>query len=94
LTKAEIVDTSAPGRRILRSGSELTGQGYTLTVTRIDTLALSIADLAAIVRELESKGVALKAIEKPIDTSTAAGRAFLQMLGVFAPFAASASLRG
>jgi DNA invertase Pin-like site-specific DNA recombinase len=44
----------------LRSGSELTGQGYTLTVTRIDRLALSIADLAAIVRELESKGVALK----------------------------------
>jgi DNA invertase Pin-like site-specific DNA recombinase len=78
----------------LRSCSELAGQGYTLTVTRIDRLALSIADLAAIVRELESKGVALKAIEKPIDTSTAAGRAFLQMLGVFAPFAASASLRG
>ncbi|HEY6734522.1 MAG TPA: recombinase family protein [Roseiarcus sp.] len=78
----------------MRSCSELAGQGYTLTVTRIDRLALSIADLAAIVRELESKGVALKAIEKPIDTSTAAGRAFLQMLGVFAPFAASASLRG
>jgi DNA invertase Pin-like site-specific DNA recombinase len=72
----------------LRSCSELAGQGYTLTVTRIDRLALSFADLAAIVRELESKGVALKAIEKPIDTSTAAGRAFLQMLGVFAPFAA------
>jgi DNA invertase Pin-like site-specific DNA recombinase len=70
----------------LRSCSELAGQGYTLTVTRIDRLALSTADLAAIVRELESKGVALKAIEKPIDTSMAAGRAFLQMLGVFAPF--------
>ena len=38
------------------------------------------------VRELESKGAALKAIEQPIDASTAAGRAFLQMLGVFAEF--------
>ena len=57
-----------------------------LTVTRIDRLARSIADLASIVRELELKGAALKAIEQPIDTSTAAGRAFLQMLGVFAEF--------
>jgi len=30
--------------------------------------------------------VALKATEQPIDTSTPAGRAFLQMLGVFAEF--------
>lgn len=49
-------------------------------------MARSIADLAVIVRELESKGAALKAIGQPIDTSTAAGRAFLQMLGVFAEF--------
>ena len=41
---------------------------------------------SGVVRELESKGAALKAIEQPIDTSTAAGRAFLQMLGVFAEF--------
>jgi DNA invertase Pin-like site-specific DNA recombinase len=61
-------------------------EGDTLTVTRIDRLARSIADLAAIVRELEAKGVALKAIEQPIDTSTPAGRCFLQMLGVFAEF--------
>jgi DNA invertase Pin-like site-specific DNA recombinase len=57
-----------------------------LVVTRIDRLARSIADLAGIVRELEAKGAALKAIEQPIDTSSAAGRAFLQMLGVFAEF--------
>jgi DNA invertase Pin-like site-specific DNA recombinase len=35
---------------------------------------------------LEAKGIALKATEQPVDTSTAAGRAFLQMLGVFAEF--------
>ena len=31
-------------------------------------------------------GVSLKATEQPINTSTAAGKAFLDMLGVFAEF--------
>ena len=60
--------------------------GDSLVVTRIDRLARSIADLSQIVSKLESKGIALKATEQPIDTSTPAGRAFLQMLGVFAEF--------
>ena len=38
---------------------------------------------------MEEKGVALRATEQPIDTGTAAGRAFLQMLGVFAEFETS-----
>lgn len=77
---------STAGRTELQTILAFLRKGDTLTVTRIDRLARSIADLAAIVRELEAKGVALKAIEQPIDTSTAAGRAFLQMLGVFAEF--------
>lgn len=36
--------------------------------------------------QLRDKGAHLKATEQPIDTSTPAGRAFLQMLGVFAEF--------
>jgi len=55
-------------------------------VTRIDRLARSIMDLQMIVHELKMKGVALKATEQPIDTFTAAGKAFLVMLGVFAEF--------
>jgi DNA invertase Pin-like site-specific DNA recombinase len=55
-------------------------------VTRIDRLARSIGDLQDIVRELRGKGAALKATEQPIDTATAAGKAFLDMLGVFAEF--------
>jgi DNA invertase Pin-like site-specific DNA recombinase len=55
-------------------------------VTRIDRLARSIGDLQDIVREVRAKGAALKATEQPIDTSTAAGKAFLDMLGVFAEF--------
>jgi DNA invertase Pin-like site-specific DNA recombinase len=38
------------------------------------------------VRELRAKGVKLKATEQPIDTGTPTGKAFLDMLGVFAEF--------
>ena len=36
--------------------------------------------------DLKIRGITLKATEQPIDTSTAAGEAFLDMLGVFAEF--------
>jgi DNA invertase Pin-like site-specific DNA recombinase len=74
------------GRDSLHTLIEFASRGDTIVVTRVDRLARSIADLATIVRTLETKGVALKATEQPIDTSTAAGRAFLQMLGVFTEF--------
>ncbi len=60
--------------------------GDTLVVTRIDRLARSLKDLQDIVHELKAKGVALRATEQPVDTGTAAGKAFLDMLGVFAEF--------
>jgi DNA invertase Pin-like site-specific DNA recombinase len=61
-------------------------KGDTLVVTRIDRLARSMKDLQDIVHELKGRGIALKATEQPIDTGTAAGKAFLDMLGVFAEF--------
>ncbi len=82
----KVSGTSTEGRAELQTVLAFLQRGDVLTVTRIDRLARSITDLAAIVRELEAKGAALKAIEQPIDTSSAAGRAFLQMLGVFAEF--------
>jgi DNA invertase Pin-like site-specific DNA recombinase len=39
-----------------------------------------------IVRTLKAKGGSLKATERPIDTSTAAGKCVLDMLGAFAEF--------
>jgi DNA invertase Pin-like site-specific DNA recombinase len=65
---------------------EFIDAGDVLMVTRIDRLARSIGDLQDIVRALKAKRVALRATEQPIDTSTAAGKAFLDMLGVFAEF--------
>lgn len=37
-------------------------------------------------KRLEDKGAHLAATEQPVDTSTAAGKAFFDMLGVFAEF--------
>jgi DNA invertase Pin-like site-specific DNA recombinase len=45
-----------------------------------------LRDLQNIVHDLRQRGVTLKATEQPIDTSTAAGKCFLDMLGVFAEF--------
>ncbi len=61
-------------------------RGDTLVVTRVDRLARSIKDLQDIVYTLKARGVTLRATEQPIDTQSAAGKAFLDMLGVFAEF--------
>ena len=77
---------SRTDRRELEILLDFLDTGDTLKVTRVDRLARSIGDLQDIVRLLKSKGVTLEATEQPVDTSTAAGKAFLDMLGVFAEF--------
>ena len=78
--------TSIQGRDELRVLLDFIRKGDELVVTRVDRLARSIGDLQDVVRELKAKGASLRATEQPIDTSTAAGKAFLDMLGVFAEF--------
>ena len=78
--------TSRDGRTELETVLSFLRPGDTLVVTRIDRLARSLLDLEGIVADLRAKGVHLKALEQPVDTSTPAGKAFLQMLGVFAEF--------
>lgn len=60
--------------------------GDTLVVTRIDRIARSVLDLQKLVIELRSNGIQLLAIEQPISTNSASGKAFLDMLAVFAEF--------
>jgi DNA invertase Pin-like site-specific DNA recombinase len=74
------------GREELRTVLDFLRKGDVLMVTRIDRLARSIGDLQDIVRAVKARGASLKATEQPIDTSTAAGKCFLDMLGVFAEF--------
>jgi DNA invertase Pin-like site-specific DNA recombinase len=78
--------TSTNGRTELASILEFIRGGDELVVTRIDRLARSIGDLQDIVRALKARGATLRALQQPIDTSTAAGKCFLDMLGVFAEF--------
>lgn len=78
--------TTREGRRELETLMDFLRSGDVLIITRIDRLARSISDLQAIIGELKAKGVQLRCTEQPVDTSTAAGKAFLDMLGVFAEF--------
>ena len=78
--------TRRSGRTELEILLDFLRPGDTLVVTRVDRLARSIRDLQDIVHELRERDVTLKATEQPIDTRTASGKAFLDMLGVFAEF--------
>ena len=57
-----------------------------LVVWKLDRLARNMTDLCQIVIELETVGATLEILDQQIDTRTASGKAFVQMLGVFAEF--------
>jgi DNA invertase Pin-like site-specific DNA recombinase len=78
--------TTTEGRAELRTVLDFLRTGDVLMVTRIDRLARGIGDLEDIIRQVKARGASLKATEQPIDTGTAAGKCFLDMLGVFAEF--------
>lgn len=82
----KVSGTSLQGRQELQTVLDFLRDGDTLMVTRIDRLARSVADLESIVKTIRDRGAHLQATEQPIDTSSPAGMAFLQMLGVFAQF--------
>lgn len=52
----------------------------------VDRLGRSLTDLVAFLGELKSKGVDLYLHRQGLDTSTPAGKALFQMLGVFSEF--------
>ena len=78
--------TNLAGRTELKTILDFIHPGETLVVTRIDRLARSLSDLQTIVHTLKAKGAHLAATEQPVDTSTATGKAFFDMPGVFAEF--------
>jgi DNA invertase Pin-like site-specific DNA recombinase len=78
--------TTTEGREALRTVLEFLHACDILMVTRIDRLARNIGDLQDIVRTVRARGAVLRATEQPIDTGTAAGKCFLDMLRVFAEF--------
>lgn len=78
--------SSRTGRSELHLLLEFLRPGDTLIVTRADRLARSIKDLQDIVFALNQHSVMLRATEQPVDTRSAAGNAFLDMLEFFAEF--------
>ena len=52
----------------------------------VDRLGRSLTDLLAILQSLQDKGIDLFLHQQGLDTSTTAGKAMFQMLGVFAEF--------
>jgi DNA invertase Pin-like site-specific DNA recombinase len=77
---------STEGREELATMLQFLRSGDTLVVTRLDRLGRNVKDLSNIVDDLTRRGVALNSIHQSIDTSSAAGRAFIGMLSVFAEF--------
>ena len=63
---------------------EFLREGDTVIVWKIDRLSRSLADLVRIMELIDQRGAALKSLTEPIDTTTAVGKAMMQMVGVFA----------
>lgn len=78
--------TSMSHRETLNYILHFIDEGDKLVVWKLDRLARDMHDLTRIVKLLDEKGASLEILDQSIDTSTASGRAFLQMLGVFAEF--------
>jgi DNA invertase Pin-like site-specific DNA recombinase len=57
-----------------------------LVVTKLDRLGRSLEHLIDLSRQLQQRGVALVVLDQGIDTSTAVGRMFFQILGAIAEF--------
>ena len=58
--------------------------GDVLTVLDLDRLGRRARDLIGMIEDLEKIGIAFKALNSPMDTTTPAGRAFLQIQAAFA----------
>jgi DNA invertase Pin-like site-specific DNA recombinase len=85
LTEAKSGTTTA-GRDQLDTIIKIIDKGERLVVWKLDRLARNMVDLLEIVKVIKAKGASLEILDQKIDTGTASGTAFLQMLGVFAEF--------
>ena len=76
----------ANSRPELEKALEYVREGDTFIITKIDRMARNLRDLLSIVDTLQDKGVRLCILASDIDVTGTMGKAFLQMLGVFAEF--------
>lgn len=86
ILREETASATTRNRPVLELILQMIGEGDKLVVWKLDRLARNMKDLLSIVEDLEFKGATLEILDQSIDTGTASGKAFLQMLGVFAEF--------
>ena len=84
----KIFEDTASGADSQRSGLnaclEYLRAGDVLVVLDLDRLGRLASELVALIDELAAKDIGFKAINSPMDTTTPAGRAFLQIQAAFA----------
>jgi DNA invertase Pin-like site-specific DNA recombinase len=73
-------------RKELNAALSFLQAGDVLTVTKLDRLARSVADLVQITAILQRKGVALRILGMNLDTSTPTGKLMVNLLGSIAEF--------
>ena len=84
--RSEKLSGSSTKRPELNTLLEFLREGDEFVVTRLDRFARSSRDLQNFVHDLQERGVTLRVLEQNIDTSTAAGKCFFDMLAAFAEF--------
>jgi DNA invertase Pin-like site-specific DNA recombinase len=60
--------------------------GDTFIVWKLDRLSRSLKDLLALMEKIERAGTVFRSLTEAVDTTGAAGRMLVQMLGAFAEF--------
>lgn len=73
-------------RPVLEEVLRRIGPGDTLVVYKMDRLARSLVHLLSVMELLEKRSASFRSLTESIESSTPAGRLFMQMLGSFAEF--------
>ena len=60
--------------------------GDIVVVTRLDRLSRSLMDLLSLAEQLGKKGVQLRSLSEPFDTTTQNGNVMFQLMGILAEF--------
>jgi DNA invertase Pin-like site-specific DNA recombinase len=69
-------------------------EGDQLVITKLDRLGRSLEHLIDLAKALQQRSIDLVVLDQGIDTATAVGRMFFQILGAIAEFSVMSTRRG